>query len=129
MTEYYFISDNYCGEKFNDDNYVTNFVNRLNGIKLGGTISKEKSMHVLFCVNEIINFEYKYSNDIPKIGDVIKIECREIYNNGEYYKINDHPFDTDISVLCSKECYERKNAECKFDDLIKMLYKLEIDIK
>lgn len=58
---------------------------------------------------------------------MIKIEWREKHNNGEYYKIESHPFDTDISVLCSKECYERKKSEHKFDDLIAMLYELEID--
>lgn len=128
MQEYYFISDTYMGEKFNDNDYVINFIDGFNGIKLKGTIVEENSIYVLFCVNEIINFEYKYSNDIPKINDIIKIELKEKYNNNnEYYKINDHPFDTDISVLCSKECYEKKRLECKFDNLTEILYQLEID--
>ena len=127
MQEYYFISDRYINEKFNDNNYVINFIDGFNGIKLKGIITEENSIYVLFRVNEIINFEYKYSNDIPKVGDIIKIEWIEKYNNNEYYKINNGPYDTDISVLCSKECYEKKILECKFDNLTEILYQLEIN--
>lgn len=51
MTEYYFISDYYMGEKFDDKDWVKNFADGFNIITLKGTILEENARDITFCVN------------------------------------------------------------------------------
>ena len=127
--EYYFISDFYMGEKLDDGNWPKNFADGFNGIMLKGIILEENAKIVLFRIGQILNFELRCYNELPNVGDVIKIEWSKKHNSGEYYQIDSHPFDTDISVLCSKECYEKNITECKFGDFNVMLRELKIDNK
>ncbi len=128
MEEYYFISDYYMGEEFNDTDYPINFINGFNGIKLKGTILEEKFKKMKFRIDKVINFvNINYSENIPKTGDIIEIEWEKKYSNGEYYTISLTPFDTNISIVMSNLYYEKRSTEEKFSDLTKTLGELEIN--
>lgn len=125
MTKYCFISDYYMGEIFNDDDFVSNFVDGFNKIFLKGTIVGTNEMNILFCVDEIINFTLD-EHSKPKIGDIIKLEWERSYNK-KYWIIGNTQFGTDMSVLCNAQYYDQKCIEHKFNDFIKSLYELQIN--
>ena len=90
MREFYIITDVYMGEKMDDKNFPRNFVNGFNAIMFKGTILVENISSVSFYINKIINFESKYNTNVyvPEVGDVIKMELDENYDEkNDYYRI------------------------------------------